>query len=99
MTRGEGEEGFARLAASEITLEHFFESCFQFAARDAVKNLPADRLVFAETASDEDVVPFNRFARDFYFGSEQSNVAHIMLRAGVRAPCEMNIQRMIELEA
>ena len=66
----------------------------KFAGDHAGEDLPADLLVLAEAAADEDMVSVQTFAREFGFGAEAADVAHVMLGAGIRATGEMNVDRV-----
>src|SRR5438477_2236634 len=77
-------------------MKHFFQCRFELLNRNSLENLAADRLIRAKTTSHKYVVAFDGLATNFNFRSQQSDVAHIMLSAGVGTPCQMNVQRLIE---
>ena len=91
-------ECFSFAAMAQVTLEHFLQGRLEVVARDALEDLPPDGLSFPKAAADEDVIAVHRFAGDFDLRAEQPDVAHVVLRAGIRAAGEVDVDRLIELE-
>ena len=98
VARGELLESFPGVPALQISRQHFFQRRLQLLKRDAAENLPAHGLVVTEAAADADVIAFQRLAGDFHLRAEQPDVAHVMLRAGIWAAGQMDVERLIEFE-
>src|SRR5262249_16108364 len=96
---GESEEAFLRRdAVREIGLEHALDGLRRILGFDVVVDLRRDRRVWAETATDVNVVALDRVAifGGLHFAAQQSHVTHLMLRAGVMASGEMDVDRAVE---
>src|SRR6266545_1693637 len=61
---GEFLETLSRLAMPQVAFQHLLQRPLELLDRDSVKHLPADGLVRAEAASNENVVAFDGFARN-----------------------------------
>src|SRR6185312_16925871 len=85
---GELLKRFVAPPVPEVGAQHSLQGFRQPFPRYAAENLPADGLVFPETAADEDVIGIHAFAGDFCLGAEAADVSHVMLRAGVGATGE-----------
>src|SRR6516165_4692106 len=99
---GESEEAFLRRdAVREISLEHALDGLRRILGFDVVVDLGRDRRVWAETAADVNVVALDRVAvfGGLHFAGQQSDVADVMLRAGVMASGEMDVDRAVERDA
>ena len=83
---------------AQVSLQKFFQSRLEFVKRNATENLASDGLIWSKSAPDKDMIPFERFSGDFDFCPEQANVAHVMLRAGIGAASQVNIERLIEFD-
>ena len=79
---------------AQITAQHLFEGWFQALEGHAAEQFAAHGLVLAEAAADVNVVAFAFVGADP--GAQQADVAHVVLRAGVGASGEMDIDRQIE---
>ena len=99
MAGGEGLEAFALSAVAQVAAEHFLDERGQALEGDAGEDLPAHGLVCAKAAADENVVAVLALARDFRLRAEQADVAHVVLRAGVRAAGDVDVHRPVEMDA
>ena len=55
--------------------------------------------MLAKAATNENMVSIDAFAADFGFGTEATDIADVMLSAGIRAAGQMDVHWLIELEA
>src|SRR4051794_29489185 len=85
-------KGFIRQPVAQISFQHFFQRGLQFIDADAAEDLASDRLARSESAAHENVITFAA-AGMLHRRGKQANVAHIMLRAGMRAAGQMNVDR------
>ncbi len=99
MAAGEVAERFPRLAVSQVTLQHFLERRLELLKGNSLKHLATDGLVVAKAAADEYVIAFDRFAGELHLGTEQADVAQVMLGAGIRAAGQVDIDRLLEFDA
>src|SRR5262245_40596191 len=85
----------------EIGLEQALNSSRRLLGLDVVVDLRRDRRVGTEAASDVDVIALDRVAlvRGLRLAGEQSDVADIVLGAGVVASGEMDVHGPIERDA
>src|SRR5882672_10374204 len=97
MPPGKRHERFVGLAPGEICLEHALQECRKFVERNAGENLSADARVRATATAENDVVTFHRFATEIDLHTLQSDVADVVLRAGIGAAGEMDVEGMIEV--
>ena len=86
-----------RLAAFEVAFEHRFECRAERFEGDSTEDLATDLAVLSKAAADGDVVAFAAFG--FHLGAKQSDVAHEVLSAGVSAPREVDVDRLVELHS
>src|SRR5205814_4886201 len=93
MAAGEGGECFSTLAFGKIRLQHAFEQRWNFAERNAGEDLFADARLGADAAAEDDVVTFAR--ADLH--ALQADIADVMLRAGVRAAGEVDVDGLVQL--
>src|SRR5262249_12277690 len=96
---GGSEEAFLRRdAGREVGPEHCVGRLPRIPGFDRPAGLPRDRSVWAETATDVNMVALDRVAifGGLHFAGQQSDVADIMLRAGVMASGEMDVDRAVE---
>src|SRR5215470_7184692 len=99
---GESEEAFLRRdAVREIGLEHALDDLRRILGFDVVVELRRNRRVSAESAADVNVVALDRVAvfGGLYFAGEQADIADVMLRAGMMASGEMDVDGAIERDA
>src|SRR5580704_1477033 len=102
MTAGEGQKAFVRRGAvAQIGLEHALDRLRRIIGFDVVKNLAAAGGVGAKTAADVDVIALDLIAvlGHLHLGANEADVADVMLRAGIRAAGEMDVERAVELHA
>src|SRR6266567_2849868 len=99
MPAGERDERFVGLPFCEIRLEHAFQQHGKFVERNAGENLFADARVRATATAENDVVTFHRFAAEIDLHALQSDVADVVLRAGIGAAGEVDVEGMIEVNA
>ena len=96
---GEFLEGLAGLAMTQVAYQNPFQRRLELLEGNSLEHLPSDGLIPAEAATDEDVVTFDGFAGYFDFRAEQADVPHVVLRAGVRAAGQVNVDRLVKLDA
>src|SRR5437879_2071537 len=89
----------ARLAMTQVAFQNPFQHRLELLEGNSLEHLPPDGLIPAEAATDEDVITFDCFAGYFDFRAEQTDVTHVMLRAGVRAAAQVNVDRLVKLDA
>jgi hypothetical protein len=94
---GELDKAFTAMALSEIDLQHMLQQSRQFAKGDASKDFLGDGLFFSETATEHHMVSVDAFAALVHLCSYQADVAHVVLRAGIRTTGQMDINRLVEL--
>src|SRR6478736_4598117 len=82
----------------EIRAQHLLDHAGQFLRRDTGEDLPPDCLVLREAATDEEVIRILALAVDLGLRAETADVAHVMLRAGVRTTGDMDVHRLIEFQ-
>src|SRR5581483_5086967 len=91
-------EGLLRIAAMrEIGAEHAFDATQYLRNRQRRVKFAAETALGAGAAADIDDVSFDRLLADL--GAEQADVADEMLRAGVRATREVDVDRLVERDA
>ena len=91
-------EQFAGLAVSSPCGEDMEQGGLELLDGKAVKNLAADGFLVAEAASDEDVVTFAGFTGDFHLGSQEADIANVMLGAGMGTAGEVDIDGLVEID-
>ncbi len=86
---------------AEIGFQHALDRLRRILGFDVVINLAAAGGVRAETAADMDVIALDLIAvfRHLHLGADEADVADVMLRAGIRAAGEMDVERAVELHA
>src|SRR5262245_17528119 len=89
-------ERFATLPSRLIDLQYSFEQCGNLAERNSREDLPGHCPGIAITAANKDVVTLDGFAAHVHFHALQTDVAHVMLRARIRATGELNVDGPIE---
>jgi hypothetical protein len=92
-------ECFAAVPAAQIAKENALDGLGQFVSDHAAKELSTESLIFAKTAPDENVIGIDAFAAGFGFGAEAPDIADVVLSAGIRAACEVDVHGLIELKA
>jgi len=99
---GKGLEALARLALREIGAEHGFEAPGQFVGRDVAADLAAERQLRAAAAADNHVIPLGlrivAGAAEVDLGGEEADIADIMLRAGIGAAGQVDVERLVEVD-
>src|SRR5258705_4564716 len=98
----ETKEAFLRRGAvRKIGLEHTFDDPRRVFGFDVVVDLRRDRRVRTEAAADVNVVTFDSVALlgRLHLAGEQSDVADVVLRAGVMTAGEMNVHGPVERDA
>ena len=93
MPAREIDEAFAAIALRQIDLKHMLQQCGQLVKCNASKNFARHSLFLPKTAPEYYVVTLNRIAALINLCSEQADIAHIVLGAGIRAAREMNVNR------
>src|SRR4029077_10744997 len=99
---GETKEAFLRRGAvRKIGLEHAFDEPRRVFGFDVVVDLRRDRRVRTEAAADVNVVALDRVALlgRWHLAGEQSDVADVVLRAGVMTAGEMDVHGPVERDA
>ena len=99
--RGEGEEGFVgRGAVRQIGLEHALDGPRRVLRLDVAVDLARQRGVRPEAAADQDVIALDGVAvlGGRHLAGDQADVADVMLRAGMMAAGEMDVDRAVELD-
>src|SRR4051812_31416445 len=99
MSARELRERFTALAMKQVSGEHLLQRWLELLEGNSTEHLPAGSLILPKAATDEHVIALQRLARNFHLGAEQPDVAHIMLRAGIRATGKMDVDRLIEIDA
>ena len=81
----------------EIGAQHARHGLRRFFRRNVLIEFARDRGVLGETAANEDVIAVDRVALVVHIDAraEQANVADVMLRAGVMAAGQMDVDRRI----
>ena len=92
-------ECFPAVAAAQIATKNAFDGLGQLVCCHTGEKLPANSLMLAKAAANKNVVGIDAFAADFGFCAEASDIADVMLSAGIRAASEMDIDGMVQLEA
>jgi hypothetical protein len=69
------DEALTTSAFFQVRLEYALKQSREFAKRNAIEYLAADRLLFARPAAKYDVVPFALI----YFSTQQTDVAYVVL--------------------
>ena len=98
---GERLEGLVgRGAAREIDLQHALDGLRRVVRLHVAIELAGERRVRAEAAADQDVIALDGVAvlRGLHLAGEQADVADVMLRAGMMAAGEMDVDRPVELD-
>ena len=82
----------------EIGLEHPLDRPRRVLGLDVAIDLAADRGLRAEAAADLDVIALDRVAvlGGLHLAGQQPDIADVMLRAGIRAAGEMDVDRAVE---
>ena len=85
----------------EIALQHALDGARRILGLDVAIDLAAERGVRPETAADIDVIALDRIGvlADLDLAGEQADIADVMLRAGMMAAGEMDIDRPVEIDA
>ena len=94
-------EGFVlRRALREVGAQQPLERLRQFGGGNVAQDLASQLAPFAEAAADEDVVPLDfRIPAGCHLRAEQADIADVMLRAGMRAAGQVNVQRRVQGKA
>src|SRR6478672_7392563 len=79
-----------------VAFQYFLERRFELFERNTLEHLASNGLMFAKSTPDENVVALDSLAGDLHLRTEQSNVAHVMLRAGIGTAGQVNIDRLVE---
>src|SRR5580704_19635053 len=90
-----------RSPVCEIALQDPLDGLRCILSFHVVEDLASERRLRTETAADQNVIALNRVAivGHFHLGREQADVADIVLRAGMVAAREVNVDRSVELDA
>src|SRR3974390_1165552 len=99
MTAREFGEAFLRARAIfEIGFEHPFDCRRRIVGLDVAVYFAAALRLRTEAAADMDVIGLGLIflVGALGLGAEEPDIADVMLRAGIRAAGEMNVERMIE---
>src|SRR2546426_471126 len=99
MPAREGEEGLVRRrAVGEIALQHPLDGLRRVLRLHVVENLAPERRVRAEAAADEDVVALDGVAlvRGLHLAGQEADVADVVLRAGMVAAGQVDVERAVE---
>src|SRR5579863_7326021 len=102
VTAREGEEALIRRGAmGEIGFQYALDRARRLVGFDVVKNLAAALGIRPKAAADVNVVALDLIAVlvDLHLDAEQADVADVMLRAGVGAAGEMDVERAVERNA
>src|SRR5262245_30803986 len=97
MPSGEIAEGFAGVTADLINPQHPFQQPRDLVEGNPFEDLLSDVRAGAGAAPEHNMITLDPGGSDF--DPLQSNVAHVMLRAGIRTACQMNIDRLIQRNA
>src|ERR1700722_1567198 len=86
---------------AEIGLEHALHRLRRVLGFEVVIDLATASRVGAETAADDNVIALDLIAvlGHLDFRADEADVADVMLRAGIRAAGEMDVERAVELHA
>src|SRR5215471_7564711 len=102
MAAREDEKRFLRRSAMrQISFQNALDDARRVFGDNVAIEFAAERGVWAEAAADENVIPLDRivvFVR-LDLAGEQSDLRHKMLRAGMVAAGQMNIDRRVERNA
>ena len=96
----EGQEAFLRRGAmGQVGLEHALDGFRRILRLDVVKDLAAAHGVGSKAAADMNVIALDLIAvlGNLHLHAEQSDVADVMLRAGIRTAGEVDVDRAVEL--
>src|SRR4051812_4718839 len=99
MATSKGQERFFRRSAMvEISLQQFLHRFRRVLRLEVVKNLLAKFGMRPETAAGEKMITFSGFitSADRHLGGDQADVADIVLRAGMVAAGEMDVERRVD---
>jgi hypothetical protein len=95
---GEFVKALIRPALRQIALEDSFDAFRHLIGGDRAVNLAAEFELGAAAAADEDVIALDLFVLAFLdLSREQTDIADIVLGAGIGAPGQMNVDGLIEL--
>ena len=89
------EKRFVRLALTRVGLEKPLHDWWQISEPDRGDQFARNALVLIGTAADDNLIAF--FAA--HLRAQQTDVADVMLCAGVRAAGDVQINRLVDLEA
>src|SRR5258708_29933376 len=96
MAIGEVLEALGRPPFGEIGAQHRLDPIWQLRSRNRRPDLAADAALIAGAAADIDGVALDHVLALGHAHAEQADIADIMLRAGMRAAGEMDIERLVE---
>ena len=82
---GKIDKAFPAIALGEIDLKHMLQQSGQLVKGDPSKDFTGDSLFFSETATEDHMVTFDRIAALINLRPKQTDVAHVMLGARIRA--------------
>src|SRR5215204_3915765 len=99
MPARELHERLPNVPLPQIHFQNSFEQPRHFRERNPFENLASYTRMFPRAPSKHDVVTFTRDAARCDLHTLQTDIAHIMLRAGMRTARKVNVDRLIELNA
>src|SRR5690348_14331580 len=102
MAAGKSEKGFRRRGAmGKIGLDEPLHGLRRIFRLDVAKNLLPDVSLRSETAAGKDVIALDRVVLGgaWHLRREQTDVADVVLRAGMVAAGEMDVERGVDLDA
>ena len=102
MAARKGKESLVRRrAALEIGLQQFLDGLGRVLGSEVVIDLLADVGLRTETAAGKEVIALDRVIvlADGYLCCDQADIADVVLRAGVMAAGEMDVERRVEVDA
>src|SRR5688572_11505771 len=90
-----------RRAISEIGLEHPLDGPWRVGRLHVTEELAAERRIRTEAAADMDMIALDRIGilADLDLAGDQPDVADVVLRAGMMASGEMDVDRRLQCDA
>src|ERR1700730_18421562 len=84
----------------EIRFQQFFHGLWRVLGLEIMKNLLPDIGLGAEAAAGEQMIALNGviLLADRYLGGDQADIADVMLRAGMVATGDMNVERRVDVD-
>src|SRR4051812_14940028 len=94
MAMAELKETFVGSPASHVRAKETFQGWSQIGVSNGRNQLARQTTVLIAATSDDHLIAL--FSSKFC--SQQSNVADVVLRAGMRAACDVEVERLVDLE-